>query len=409
MRAITIQFLLLLLVNLQTNAQITWQIEDNVVTGRVYHSGDEFSGNTLNEKFWYTGPPYGRAYQHYDGYYSEENIKQENGRLILLAEKKQVYKPIESWLIDTAYLKKNNRIPVNGNYPFDYTLGMLWSKQFYRYGYFECRFKAPEGKGLWPAFWLYGQNSKDEIDFFELKGEQNNKVHLDVHCPHGCDEGYKTGWRKVNWGGWVSIGKYLHDGYNVISGIWKPGEVLWYLNGHAMGKFKGDFATAQSLILNIAVAKDERAFAPGPDSKTVFPAKFEVDYVRVYGRNNDSLRTKVNQFPLTYLKDTLNIIKPAKIKAKKFIFSKKQFPKTSGFVSLYKQKTDLYAIELKGNLPEAYCKIKNKDGVVVQEQKLIYDFNDISLAKLETGEYTFSIEVGKKHKLEEKFLLDKPK
>ena len=31
----------------------------------------------------------------------------------------------------------------------------------------------------------------EEIDIFELKCENNDRIHVDVHCPSGCARGYR--------------------------------------------------------------------------------------------------------------------------------------------------------------------------------------------------------------------------
>jgi len=58
------------------------------------------------------------------------------------------------------------------------------------YGRFEARLKTPYGQGLWPAFWMLGNNSDTatwpscgEIDIMELKGNTPNIVHSSIHGP----------------------------------------------------------------------------------------------------------------------------------------------------------------------------------------------------------------------------------
>jgi beta-glucanase (GH16 family) len=50
----------------------------------------------------------------------------------------------------------------------DYGIGMIVSQEKFSFGRFEAIIKVPEGKYLWPAFWLTGANSwPPEIDIFE--------------------------------------------------------------------------------------------------------------------------------------------------------------------------------------------------------------------------------------------------
>ena len=80
-------------------------------------------------------------------------------------------------------------------------ISALLSKKQFKYGYFECRAKAPSGRGFWPGFWLYGGHPNDEIDFMEMKGEKSKHAHVDVHCPDNCDKVPK------NWIGFKKIGE----------------------------------------------------------------------------------------------------------------------------------------------------------------------------------------------------------
>ena len=64
---------------------------------------------------------------------------------------------------------------------FDYQSGLIYSKEKFRYGHFEIRFKTDAASGHWPAFWLFGGDGQ-EIDIFEMGAGKLNEVHVDVHC-----------------------------------------------------------------------------------------------------------------------------------------------------------------------------------------------------------------------------------
>ena len=62
------------------------------------------------------------------------------------------------------------------------------------YGKFEMRAKLPYGQGIWPAFWLLGENigqkgwpACGEIDIMELIGKDPNNIHSSLHAS-GHDE-----------------------------------------------------------------------------------------------------------------------------------------------------------------------------------------------------------------------------
>jgi len=74
----------------------------------------------------------------------------------------------------TLKLVADNLVPyktVNGK-DVKYSVGQIWSKQQWRYGKFECRFKISQGEAIFPAFWMQSHtgNGYDEIDIFEAFG-----------------------------------------------------------------------------------------------------------------------------------------------------------------------------------------------------------------------------------------------
>jgi beta-glucanase (GH16 family) len=63
----------------------------------------------------------------------------------------------------------------------------LFSQQ---YGRFEARLKTPYGPGIWPAFWMLGDNietvgwpQSGEIDIMELRGQEPHTIHGSIHGP----------------------------------------------------------------------------------------------------------------------------------------------------------------------------------------------------------------------------------
>jgi hypothetical protein len=265
---------------------------------------------------------------------------------------------------------------------------MIWSKRKYRYGLFELRFKVPEGQGIWPAFWLFGQNNKDEIDFFEMKGEKNNQVHVDIHCPDNCDRYYYHWYKKVNWGGWVKLNEYLQDGYNTITVIWEKGQINWYINGTPISRFYGELQTVMNIILNNSIARDNGPFSPGPNADTKFPADFSVDYVRVYGHPDTT--AAVTHY-LDYLPDTSFIRNITSAKGKGYLFKGIKKARTQGFISFYPTGFGNYVIQMNGKFRGWQCSIKNAEDHLVYTQALIYHFNRMELAKLRRGKYTLEI------------------
>jgi beta-glucanase (GH16 family) len=192
-----------------------------------------------------------------------------------------------------------------------------------------------EGRGIWPAYWFYGGNKNDEIDIFELKCEKNDKIHVDTHCPYGCDRGYKNklGF-KTNWGGWMPVSKYLHEGFNVMALEWKPNELIWYINGYPLAYFKGQFATPMNLYVNTSVAKDGEAFPPGPNASTKWPNTYSVDYFRAWNFVPAAEEIVLRQNPEMKLSDKYPSVYTTKPKKKNGINYHKKLKKEKGIVSV---------------------------------------------------------------------------
>ena len=133
------------------------------------------------------------------------------------------------------------------------------------------RFKLSEGKGLWPAFWLYGADA-DEIDIFEMFGHELDKVITNIHYKNECMCNEKIISKKK---------KTFHKGFNTMAMEWKPGELIWYLNGDTIRTEKHDFNKPMNLIAGQGVywaVKHQKK----RKQKKMFPAVYEIDYIRVY-------------------------------------------------------------------------------------------------------------------------------
>ena len=275
-------------------SQYLWKIlDDTVIVKWTYNDGDEFSGSIDNEK-WKIGFPWSDKIFTQETLISPENIVRENGTVSFILKKKDSLVALFPQEIDTVSFKKNKIELLNQNQVlFKYTGALLWSRKEYQYGYFELKFRGVVGRGIWPAFWLYGGKPNYEIDFFELKGEKTKSLHVDVHCPDGCanfKEGI-FGYRR-SWGHWVELDSKLNEHFNVLGVEWAPDFIKWYLNGQLIAFAPIAIQIPMSLSIGTGVAKNNGPFKPGPDSQTPFPNYFTVDYVRIYKQETDSLNQK---------------------------------------------------------------------------------------------------------------------
>lgn len=362
----------------QLHAQLEprmFQIKTDGIVAWNYYFGDDFEGGQVDESKWHKRYPWGGLLADQKQYADPSMLSQQNGILHLNVNTNRGFYPVEDWMINREEAKKYG-LEIQGNsVKLDYVTSCLWSKQSFRYGYFEIRAKAPSGQGLWPAFWLYGQNSKDEIDFMEMKGERPNEVHIDVHCPDSCEKvSTKPFGIQKNWGGWVKMNDTLTDEFVVYSGVWLPGSLTYFVNGVPVSHYAGDFDTPMNVIANMAVARDGFAFNPGPNEQTKFPADYQVDYIRVWKLTSDNeykaamfLGAKKSISPLTFGWNETESNPPLEIKKKiRFVYNKKQLAQELGFLSFVPiqpnpDQVGTYQINYNGIAPET-VKIIVQDG-----------------------------------------------
>jgi beta-glucanase (GH16 family) len=325
-----------LLLQLTGSAQLKLKLQGDSIIPYTYSGGDEFSGDQLNETEWKNGLEGRRVIMTQDLCFSPNNVMLEKGLIRFLAKKEDSIYVMYDWEIDSAFLKRTNTHLTESKFLTHYSAGSIMSKQKQHYGYYEIRFKVEEGRGIWPAFWFFGGKNNDEIDVFELKCEKNNSMHLDTHCPYGCDRGYKNklGF-KTNWGAWMPTSKYLHEGFNVMALDWKKDEVFWYLNGYPVAYFKGDFPTPMNLYLNTSVAKDGDAFDPGPDSTTKWPNTYFVDYLRVWQQilPTNQIALKIND-DLMYSTEFVSDYQNRPTKKRGLLYWKRKLNPTEGSITL---------------------------------------------------------------------------
>lgn len=170
----------------------------------------------------------------------------------------------------------------------------------FMYGRIEARMKLPESQGMWPAFWLLGNNiatiswpACGELDVMEhIDG---NKPPFDSGAP---PPGYDWIAGSVH-GGSTSLHldgsqKYHPQGFSAAEWhtygmIWTKGQVQFYVDDpqnvyatFTSANFGNPWpfdAGPQFIILNLAIGGD---WPGSPDTTTVFPGDMQVDYVRIY-------------------------------------------------------------------------------------------------------------------------------
>ncbi|MCB0589399.1 MAG: family 16 glycosylhydrolase, partial [Phaeodactylibacter sp.] len=157
----------------------------------------------------------------------------------------------------------------------------------FRYGRVEARIKVPEGKGMWPAFWMLGDNISEvdwpgcgEIDIVEVIGHAPNVVHSTVHYTNSENKAGSSGES-------LDAGVNLSDGYHLYRVDWTPESLIFSLDGVQVHEAPieddmKEFQRSFYLVLNVAVGGN---WPGSPDETTVFPQEMLVDWVRVYSQD----------------------------------------------------------------------------------------------------------------------------
>jgi len=243
------------------NWVLTWSDEFNGPEGAppdatkwVMKSGGSGWGN--NELQYYTS--------------RRQNVRQGEGNLVIEA--------IRERFTDPEGVEHN------------YTSGRLKAGFSQQYGRFEARIKVPSGQGIWPAFWLLGDNfstkgwpSCGEIDIMENVGSTPSKIMGSLHGPgYFATESITASYT-------LSKGRFS-DKFHVFAVEWEPQVVRFYVDDHLYAtRTPADLPPGKPWVydhpffvtLNVAVGGN---LAGSPSDSTVFPQRMLVDYVRLHSR-----------------------------------------------------------------------------------------------------------------------------
>lgn len=223
----------------------------------IWH--DEFEGTSVNPLLWNfeTG---NLGVNNEKQFYQPENTTVKDGFLIITAKKESAQgQPYTSSRINT---KGKFGIPR---------------------GRIEASLKCPMGKGLWPAFWMLGNNIEEvgwplcgEIDIME----HVNADSIVYGTIHWDNKGHKMYGIKTA----TTPGEF-----HLYAVEWDNDEIRWYVDKNKIGTANikngidntAAFHKPFYILFNFAVGGD----FPGkntPIDQSQIPAKMEIDYVRVY-------------------------------------------------------------------------------------------------------------------------------
>jgi beta-glucanase (GH16 family) len=188
-----------------------------------------------------------------------------------------------------------------------YTSARLRTKGLFAhtYGRFEARMRLANGRGLWPAFWIMGDDLDEvgwpnagEMDIVEQRGGDVLTVSGSLHGPAATWSADVPVTRAVSVPGGVDAS------FHVYAVEWDPSSIVFLVDDAPYFQITPSrrpywarwvFDHPFFMILNLAVG----GYFPGnPDATTMFPTTIAVDYVRVSERQGDGGTGRARRAPV---------------------------------------------------------------------------------------------------------------
>ena len=150
------------------------------------------------------------------------------------------------------------------------------------------RARLPKGRGVWPAIWTLGSNIDEEgwpacgeIDIMEYVGFNPDTIYANVHTRDynhmlGTGRGDKIRHEKP----W--------EEYHIFAVDWYHDQLVFSIEGvpyftckdTGEGESAWPFNKPQFLLINLAIGGSWGGQQGIDDS--IFPAEYQIDYVRIY-------------------------------------------------------------------------------------------------------------------------------
>jgi beta-glucanase (GH16 family) len=158
------------------------------------------------------------------------------------------------------------------------------------YGKFEARMQLVQGVGMWPAFWIMGDDidtvgwpAAGEVDIMEQRGFQLRQIWGSVHGPNGADKDLPSTYPGA-------VPDDVDTNFHVYGIEWDPDVVTFLVDDHPYAQVTLAHLPVGArwvwdhpffMIVNLAVGG---LFGGDPNDMTPMPQSLLIDYVRVSTR-----------------------------------------------------------------------------------------------------------------------------
>ena len=239
-----------------------------------------------HDEFDVDGPPNPADYNFEKGFarneeaqwYQSANATVKDGLLVIEARKETVQNPNYTGSGDWKTTRKTA----------EYTSSSLTTSghQSFQYGHFEMRARIPTDAGMWPAWWTLGVSgewpSNGEIDIMEF---YQSKLLANVAC--GTDTRWQAKWDSTT-KSLSSLGANWTSQFHVWTMDWDDQNIVLSVDGQQLNTSslssmlnsdgKSPFKQKAYMLVNLAIGGQNG----GDPSKTTFPKRYEIDYLRVF-------------------------------------------------------------------------------------------------------------------------------
>jgi beta-glucanase (GH16 family) len=162
---------------------------------------------------------------------------------------------------------------------YEYTSGLITTQFSFSqvYGVFEMRARLPNGRGLWPTFWLLPKDRSwpPEIDIFEVLGQEPTVLHTNAHS--------KATGTHTDAAGVIRVPDTAAD-FHTYTLDWKKDEIRWYFDGFEIARepTPADMHKPMYILAGLPIGGH---WVGRPDQSTHFPAVLTIDWIRAYRRS----------------------------------------------------------------------------------------------------------------------------